>query len=1726
MTFPDAGNTHRDEILDAAWLARCEPTELFASDGVTCHLLYDPAAERYWLTRSAHLTDSCACEKLQNELRIAERLRTEWAAVPLTTIWTTDRMIVVFPADASCRPAGAQSSVFLPLATFFEFAISAARALAEAHAHGIVHGDIRPQSLLVNGDHAVRLTAFGYATVLDAETPVLRETSSMAQAYLAPELARQAESAANPKSDLYSFGITLYELLTGTTPFVADSPAGWQHAHIAIEPMPPQSRRPEVPAQLGSIILKLMAKDPGGRYVSASSAASDLARAREELNQSGDISRFALDQSGAPPALTPSAQLFGRSAEIGALTGALERVAKQGKSELVLIGGGAGTGKSALANVLASRAVHGGIRFTSGKSDQQQLTIPYAPVSQMIRSLTMELLGEDELTLVGVRDRWLAALEGQGKAIAELVPEVEHVLGVTAPLSNVSAQQAKARVETAILRTFSAFAKAGVPLVLFIDDLQWADQSTLALFEAFTQQPPANVLLLAAYRDESRELAERLAWLLHAKRSSAVPLTRIDVKPLAVQQLAELIGAALNEPLSRMDALSRAVHVKTAGNPFFSFQLLRTLVDDGVLSYDAGSTHWTWSDADVANLRYSDNVIDLMIRRFDRLRASSTALLQQLACVGIRCDEGLLARVAGIDVPEVRNRLSPFVDAGLLIAGDEGYLFQHDRVLESAYSLVPPEARPRHHARIAANMIAHWEGQLAAHAFEICNQIERAADHPLSENERVAFVHTLIVAGKRARNAAAMNQATRYIELAFSLMQPAWWSSHFALAYGASLLRCECLLSQAQLDDASREIDALLERSMTALDKAAVHRLKAVLQTVRSDYEGAISAALSGLALLDVHLQRGPTSEQLRQSYDLVRAALRNRPIASLSELPACDDQRIQNVMALLSTLISSLFVTDGISFLHVAKMVELTLAHGVTPESPYGFSWYGVFIASLYGEYTDGLTFGLAALALVDRRGYEAERIATLVALDQVSAWSKPLSFALGHAQHAVKLGRASGDIGMACYACNHIVSDLLVMGEHLRLIDEEIERGLELTRLIQYQDIQLILYSQRHFIGRLQVGDAPAAGNDDAVPMMMASAQQRLSLSNSQPTRFWVWLYDGMASVFLGDYDRALDSLRSASDLIWSAPAHINTADCRLFLALALAHSAQASADSETQLAQLAEHRDCFDQWSKLNAVTFRSKRLLIDAEIARLRGDYFRALTCYEQSADAAAAAGFVHEQALAHELSGLLCDANGLHSSGMQHIRMARALYQRWGATHKAALLLSQYPHLNVTTTDASANAQRAGGRAAVNWNPGVKAAQAISGEVVMERLIDTLMTNIVVHAGAQYGLLLLMRDDGPMVEASARIVAGKVVVAVGCAEPSEQALPLVVLNSVMRTQETLVLADASRDAPSIRARAGGDPLRSVMCLPLVRGGNLIGIFYLENNLAPGVFDDSRTADLEVLAPQVAVSLETARLYEQLIHENDRRLTAEMDLQSARTELARTSHLTVMGSLAASIAHEVNQPLTAITASVDASMRWLNRATPDLSEVQAGLSHIKRTTERVSEIIRALRALAKQAPSKLELVRLDDILLDVLSVARVEIDAQRVKLVCRLEAGPATVDADRVQLQQVVMNLITNALEAMADTPDDLRELTVASWREQDEIVVCVQDAGTGIPDDVLAQIFDPFFTTKRTGMGMGLAICRSIVETHRGTLEARRHRAGGTELVFRLPLSAGGVDAGF
>lgn len=1097
----------------------------------------------------------------------------------------------------------------------------------------------------------------------------------------------------------------------------------------------------------------------------------------------------------------------------------------------------------------------------------------------------------------------------------------------------------------------------------------------------------------------------------------------------------------------------------------------------------------------VARHRYADNVAELMIHRLARLPAPQRDVLRIASAAGSRCDNGVLQRVLG---RAPGTAVQALIAAGFLLSSQSGLGFVHDRVQEAAYQLTPGHEREALHARIALAMLGAWPDRLQALLFEIAHQLQRASPCGFAANDCATFLQLTYEAAQRARDSRAYEQAAGYLHTAQQLLEAcSTLESRATLGFAIASMATECDLQLSRTVAAQARLAECRQRAGSTLERARVCQLQARLETLQGNCQAAIASALGGLRMLGIELAPGLDPHQVQASHARVQSLIEQKGLHCLESLPRTDSQEVVVAVGLLATLSSSFLVQDDLCFLHLAKLTELALLHGVAPGSTYGLAWYGVMCAERFGAYHDGHGCCLAALKLIERHGLEADLSSALLALDQLSAWTSPMELARRTAVEAVDSAHLSGDLAMSCHACNHLVSDSLIMGRYLPEVAEEVAQGLATARRHGYLEVAQTLLAQQAFVAAL----SGTTGTTATAP------------SNSPITRFFEYLFAGMSAFYLGNHTQAMADLARAGDYAWAAPAHINLADYHLFRGLLLG-SPEAPGSLADKLHALQALRERFAHWAGFNPATFRNKLLLIEGVIAKLEGDGLAAIRCFDQAQIAATAAGFIHEQALAHEQLAEVCIPSGLISGANLHLRVARDCFHIWGATGKVQQLETLHPFLR---TQPIQETQRATQQARLDLEAGIEAARALSEEVLLEGLIETLMGHLTEHSGADHGALLIVSGAEFQMAALAYIDdAGLHVNMDNCQKFMTQA-PLSVINTTMRTRKPLVLSDAQSDCPeAFRQDLQARGARSVLCLPLVIQGVLIGLVYLENRLVPGLFGSQRLAMLEILAAQAAVSLQTAKFYTRLAEDNQSRAQIEAERRHSRAELARTAHLQVMNELSASIAHEISQPLLGIAANAAASLRWLKRAKPDLEEAMAGLEDIRNDSERAANILRALRSLAKQAPLQRQAVKLDAVIREVVRLTSTDAAKGAVQVQTHLHVGVSVV-ADPVQLQQLMFNLITNGLEALAGYRAD-GVLRIASAVVAGQVEICVDDNGPGIAVEERERVFDAFYTTKGSGMGMGLAICNSVVQAHGGQLQALVSELGGCRISFTLPVS--------
>src|SRR6202165_57753 len=704
--------------------------------------------------------------RLEHEYSLAAELDPGWAARPLALTRHQGGTILVLndpggePLDRVLERRQGQP---LDLTRSLCIAIGLATALGQMHRQGLIHKDIKPGNVLVDDAGNVWLTGFGIASQLphECQAPAPLEIIAGTLAYMAPEQTGRMNRSIDTRSDLYSLGVTLYQMLTGALPFAAADPLEWVHCHIARQPTLP-GERATVSEPLSAITMKLLAKNAEERYQTAPGLEADLRRCLAEWQSHGRIDPFPLGAHDSSGRLLIPEKLYGREREIDALLAAFDRVVAQGTPELVLVSGYSGVGKSSVVNELHKALVPPRGLFASGKFDQYKRDIPYATLAQAFQSLVRPLLGQSEAELGRWRDALREALGPSGQLIVNLVPELELVLGPQPPVADLAPQDAKNRFQMVFRRFVGVFARPEHPLVLFLDDLQWLDAATLDLLEHLvTHSEVRHLLLVGAYRDNEVGPSHPLRRSLEAMRAAGAPPSEIVLSPLGLDDVRRLVADALHCDEERALPLAQLVHEKTGGNPFFAIQFFTALADEGLLAFDHAALGWQWDIDRIRAKSYTDNVVDLMTAKLKRLSPPTQDTLKTLACLGNVADIARLTLACGESAEAMDAVLWEAVRAGVVFRLEGSYTFLHDRIQQAAYSLIPEDRRPEAHVRIGRMMLGRMtEDQLDEHLFDVANQFNRGITLVVDRDEKAQVATLSLRAGRRAK-ASSDRKGTR-----------------------------------------------------------------------------------------------------------------------------------------------------------------------------------------------------------------------------------------------------------------------------------------------------------------------------------------------------------------------------------------------------------------------------------------------------------------------------------------------------------------------------------------------------------------------------------------------------------------------------------------------------------------------------------------------------------------------------------------------------------------------------------------------------------------------------------------------------------------------------------------------------------------------------------------------------------------------------------------------------
>jgi PAS domain S-box-containing protein len=1786
-------------------------------------------------------------DQLAHEYELKDELDGRSAARPLALVREYGRTMLLLE-DPGGGPLARLLGRPMEMVTFLRFATGLSAALRHVHEHGLIHKDIKPANVLVDfATGQVWLTGFGIAARLPRErqSPGPPELVAGTLAYMAPEQTGRMNRSIDSRSDLYSLGVTLYEMLTGALPFMASDPMEWVHCHIARQPVPPIERLKDVPVTVSAIVSKLLAKTAEERYQTAAGLERDLRRCLAAWEAQHRIDAFPLGQYDKPDRLLIPEKLYGREREIETLLAAFDRVVNSGRPELVLVSGYSGIGKSSVVYELHKALVPSRGLFASGKFDQYKRDIPYATLAQAFQGLIRPLLGKSEAELDGWRDALREALGPNGRLMIDIVPDLKFLIGEQPPVPELSPQQAQGRLQLVFRRFLGVFARPEHPLALFLDDLQWLDAATLdMLADLLTQADVQQLLVIGAYRDNEVDSAHPLMQRLDAIRKEGACVQEISLAPLAREDLERLIADTLSCELGHAAPLARLVHEKTGGNPFFAIQFISALAEEGLLRFDHDAAHWHWELDRLHAKGYTDNVVDLMVGRLTRLPVATQAALQQLACLGNVAKITMLSTVLEKPNEDVRSDLWDAVRLELVEHLQGSYKFIHDRVQEAAYSLIPERSRAEAHLRIGRLLTAHTPAEQREEGiFEIVNQLNRGAALIASRDEREQFAELNLLAGRRAKATTAYASALTYLTAGEALLPEDSWERRHELTFALALHRGECEFLTGALAEAEQRLAALSRRAANTVERATVACLRADLYTALDQSSRAIAVGLDYLRHLGIDWSPHPTEEEARREYERIWSQLGGRTIESLFELHLMSDPASLATLDVLAKIVPPAFYTDAnLLALITCRAVNLSLERGNCDASCSAYEWLSMLAGPHFGDYrTVVYRFGQLGYDLVEKRGLTRFRARTYMDFGgSVLPWTRHVRAGRDLVRRAFEAANKTGDLNYAAYCGNQLNTNFLAAGDPLAEAEREAEHGLAFAQKMRFGLVIDFITSQLGLIRTLR-GLTPRFGCFDDEEFDEARIERRFSANPDLVFgECFYWIRKLQARFFAGDYSSALEASSRAQRLLWSLGSQFETAEYQFYGALSQAASCDPAAAGDRQqpyLDAVAAHYKQLQLWTANCPDNFENRAALVGAELARIEGRELDAERLYEQAIRSARANGFIHNEALANELASRFYAARGFEKIARVYLQDARYGYLRWGADGKVRQLDRLHPSLaapegHSPTANIGSSVQQ------LDVATVVKASQAVSSEIVLSKLIERLMTIALENAGADRGLLILPAEDDHFIQAEAKAAGDQIEVVLCQKLITGVTCPESIVRYVIRTRESVILDDASK--PNIFSEDDylrGRPAKSILCLPLIKQGRSTALLYLENTLSSYAFPPDRIAILELLAAQAAISLENTRLYSdlqereakvrRLVESNiigisisdfdgriieaneaflhilgrsrddvvsgrlrwteltppewqdaDERAVAELrargsckayekeylrndgsrvpvlvgaaalggprdqgvafvlDLterkeaeqnlreserryREAQAELAHVTRVTTLGELTASIAHEVKQPIGATVTNAQAALRFLGAEAVDANELREILRDIVKDGNRAGEVISRISDLTKKAPPRKDRLEINGAIREVMEFTRSATVENRVSVHTELADGLPLIRGDRVELQQVILNLVMNGIEAMQSVEDRPRELVIRSIQDETQQVrVGVMDRGVGFSAENADRLFTAFFTTKSNGMGMGLSICRSIIEAHNGRLWATANAPHGATFQFTLPVS--------
>ena len=1711
----------------------------------------------------------------------------------------------------------------LPVSEFLPIAIQIANSLDGLYRHHVIHKDLKPANILINpSSKQVKLIDFSIASLLPRETQEIQNPNVLEGTlpYISPEQTGRMNRGIDYRTDFYSLGVTFYELLTGKLPFQTDDPIDLVHCHLAKQPIPASIVNQSVPLVLSEIVTKLMAKNAEGRYQSALGLKYDLETCLFQWQETGTLTNFDLGQRDLCDRFIIPEKLYGRESEVFSLLSAFERVSA-GSTEMMLVAGFSGIGKTAVVNEVHKPIVRQRGYFIKGKFDQFGRTQPFSAFVQAFRDLMGQLLSESDAKVEQWKTQILAALGENAQVIVEVIPELERIIGEQPPVPELSGTAAQNRFNLLFEKFIQLFTTKEHPLVIFLDDLQWADSASLKLMQLLMSDiDNCYLFLIGAYRDNEVFPAHPLMLTLADIQKTEAKVNTITLAPLAQADLNCLVADTLACSKALAQPLTELVYQKTQGNPFFSTQFLKSLHEDGLIKFNFEEGYWQCDIAPVRSLALTDDVVEFMALQLRKLPTQTQEVLKLAACIGNQFDLGTLAIVDENSPVETATALWKALKDGLILPitevykfyqaggysesvignGKESdqlsiiddqlpkYKFLHDRVQQAAYSLIPEDQKRSTHLKIGQLLLKNTpEADREERIFDIVNHLNVGVELITLKEEREQLARLNLVAGKKAKAATAYAAAVEYFNVGKKLLTANSWENQYELTLGLHTEAAEAAYLCGDFDRMEELASVVESCAKMLLDKVKVYEVQIEACMAQNKLQEALNTGLQVLKLLGVEFPSEPNPSDIGQALGETAAILNEKRIEDLIELPQMRDPYKLAAIRLLSSIFATAYLAaPALLPLTVCKQVQLSLQYGNASVSPFAYANYGFLLCGVVGDIDSGYQFGQLALSLVSKLNSQEIKAKTAFVVNFFIRHCKEhLKETLEPLVSAYSSGMETGDIEYAAYNLLQYSCSAYYSGKELSVLEREIARNRDaIDKIKQKKPLNYIeIYWQAIFnlLGKSK-NSCILQGEAYDEHIKLPVYQQ----TNDQVGFAYIYLNKFLLCYWFEKYSEAINHIALAENYLNAVIGmpvvpvfHFYDSLVRLAV-----YSDTPQSEQQGLLDRVQANQEKMQKWAHHAPMNHLHKFYLVEAERHRVLGEKIEAIEMYDKAIALAKENEYLNEEALAHELAAKFYLEWGKEKIAKPYLIDAYYAYARWGAKAKIDHLEQGYPQLlapilqqertrqnptETTHTSSSESSLSHTNRTIIgstsSWDlvdlpTVIKASQALSSEIKLDQLLTTLMQVVVKNAGAQSGALILNEEGNWRINIDCTNRQDCLLQSIPLEE--SEVIPLTLINYVKRTKETIIFDDASN-----QPRFASDPYiiqhqpQSLLCTPISERGKMMGILYLENNLATGVFTSDRVAILNILCSQAAISLQNARLYQQSQEYAQKLELYLSDLKQMQLQLVQNEKMSALGNLVAGVAHEINNPVGFIAGNLQPAQQYVGDLfnlidlyqekfpnpgreieteieDMDLEYLREDLPKLigsmQEGVDRIRNISTSLRTFSRADSARPVSFNIHDGLESTLLILKHRLKASEFRPAIEVVKDYGNLPLVKCfpgQLNQVFMNVLANAIDALEESnkglgfseikarPNQITVQTVLS-ESQNQVLILIKDNGVGMSNEVKENIFNHLFTTKSVGQGTGLGLSiayQIVVEKHGGTLTVNSSLGQGSEFVISIPV---------